>query len=191
MVRARGADAGSPLCRAGVFGTGRAFTTGTMKSLLFGLLFGLCALLASPCVLAASAGLVGVGVGDIGVLESGNHGVISLEWQSGNPWIGPLKPWVTIALTARSAGYVGTGLELEWPLSRHWRLIPSFGPVIYWHGHGLRLGEALEFRSRVEIAYVFGDGQRIALSVAHISNGGLDDYNPGTQTAELLYYHPL
>ena len=162
-----------------------------MKAALPSLLLGICVMLVTAPVFAAGAGLLGVGIGDIGVLESGNHGVASLEWQSGRPWIGPFSLWATVAGTARSAGYAGAGIGWDWALASHWHVIPSFGPVFYWHGHGLRLGEALEFRSRVELAYVFGGGQRLGLAVSHISNAGLDDYNPGTQTAEIIYWHPL
>lgn len=157
------------------------------------LLIVLCAgaVFAVPRAFAGDVGLLGVGVGVSGVFESGNHWLGSVEWQAGRGWIGPFSPWATVATTGREAGYVGAGVALDWPLSRHWLLIPSFGPVLYWRGHGTALGELLEFRSRIELAYVFDHDQRLGLSIAHISNGGLDDYNPGTQTAELIYSHPL
>ena len=139
---------------------------------------------------AAGHGLVGVGLGDIGVFST-DHVLASLQWRSGSSWLGLFRPWLTLTGTDQGSGYLGGGVGFDLPLTQHWIVAPSFGPVIYWQGDGLSLGEALEFRSRIEFDYRFNDGQRVGLSLAHISNGGLSHRNPGTQTAEIDYWHPL
>lgn len=149
-----------------------------------------CATCVSPA-LAAGHGLLGVGFGDIGVFESGDHFLASLEWRTRSAWLGPFEPWVDVAATEQGSGFAGAGVALDLPVGAHWHVVPSFGPVEYWRGDGETLGEALEFRSRIEFDYRFADGERVGVSFAHISNGGLAHRNPGTQTAELLYWHPF
>jgi len=150
----------------------------------------LCAASVSPA-LAAGHGLLGVGLGDIGVFESGDHLLASLEWRTRSAWLGPFAPWIEVAGTEQGSGFAGAGVALDVSLGAHWHVVPSFGPVDYWHGDGEILGEALEFRSRIEFDYRFTDGERLGVSFAHISNANLAHRNPGTQTAELRYWHPF
>ena len=52
----------------------------------------------------------------------------------------------------------------------------------YDRGKSLDLGYNLEFRSQIEFSYALGES-RIGFNLNHISNAGLGDTNPGTESA--------
>ena len=56
---------------------------------------------------------------------------------------------------------------------------------------GLSLGFDAEFRSAIELTKRFSNDHRLGLCFAHLSNGSLSDYNPGTETLGLFYSIPL
>ena len=45
----------------------------------------------------------------------------------------------------------------------------------------MNLGNNLEFRSGVELAYQFKDKMRAGVAIFHLSNGGISSQNPGTE----------
>ncbi|HSN88855.1 MAG TPA: acyloxyacyl hydrolase [Thermoanaerobaculia bacterium] len=45
----------------------------------------------------------------------------------------------------------------------------------------------VEFRSGVELAWRLNERSRIGLCLYHLSNGGLYDFNPGTESLILSY----
>jgi len=66
-------------------------------------------------------------------------------------------------------------------MSRQWLLIPSFGLGIFKDGNDINLGNDLEFRSGLEIAYQFQNNYRAGIAIFHLSNGGISSQNPGTE----------
>jgi hypothetical protein len=81
--------------------------------------------------------------------------------------------------------YGGFGLDIF--LGRHVVITPSFCPGVYFQGKGKNLGYPLEFRSSVEIAYVFTNRSRIGVQGYHISNGSMAGKNPGEESLLLFY----
>src|SRR5690606_92479 len=57
---------------------------------------------------------------------------------------------------------------------------PSFGLARFEESVELRLGQALEFRSGLELAYEMRSGWRVGLALYHLSNAGLARENPGS-----------
>ncbi len=98
------------------------------------------------------------------------------------------KPFITGAYVTNESSFIGAGVLVDIYLGRRWVLTPQFSPT-YWQGatDNLDLGHALEFRSRLELAYRFGDRSRIGLSIDHSSNAGLGDGNPGVESAMINY----
>lgn len=45
----------------------------------------------------------------------------------------------------------------------------------------IELGNELEFRSGVELAYQFRNKVRAGIAIFHLSNGGISSENPGTE----------
>ena len=87
--------------------------------------------------------------------------------------------------------YAAVGVLADVELGRGWVLTPSFAAGYYNAANGLDLGFDAEFRTAVELARRFGNGQRLGLCIAHLSNGSLSDHNPGTETLGLSYSIPI
>jgi lipid A 3-O-deacylase len=85
--------------------------------------------------------------------------------------------------------YVGVGVDLF--VGDRWVVTPSFAPSLYWRGSSKNLGETLEFRSSIGVAYRFDDHSRLGLELYHLSNAGLDDHNPGTAVLLAKYAVPF
>jgi len=78
--------------------------------------------------------------------------------------------------------------------------IPVYGGLVftpnvvvggYSQGDGKDLGNAIEFRSGVELTYEFPYRTRLGLAFNHISNASIGNDNPGAETLMLIYHHPL
>jgi len=102
-----------------------------------------------------------------------------------------LGPWFSFGTGKHHEFYAAAGVLLNLELGRGWVLTPSFGGGYYSAAGGLDLGFDAEFRSGVELAKRFRNGQRLGVSLAHLSNGSLSDKNPGTETFGLVYSIPL
>jgi hypothetical protein len=91
--------------------------------------------------------------------------------------------------------YYYAGIYWDFPISRAAKsglvISPGFAPGYYNSNGGKRLGYALEFRSTLEATYKFENGQRLGAQIAHLSNANLGNKNPGTETVEVVYTHPL
>ena len=115
-----------------------------------------------------------------------------VEYRSDTKYFGILKPFVALAYTSTSQGFVGAGLLFDYYLSPSLVLTASLAPNYYWGGNSeLDLGHDLEFRSQLELAYRFDDHSRLGLAISHYSNADIGDKNPGTETASIYYSYPL
>lgn len=61
-------------------------------------------------------------------------------------------------------------------------MIPSFGVGVFDDSEEIQLGNELEFRSGIEIAYQFRNKMRAGVAIFHLSNGGISSQNPGTES---------
>jgi len=104
-------------------------------------------------------------------------------------WI--FRPWIGLEATSDGAIYGLGGFLADIPLGSRFRLTPSLGAGAYHNGDGKDLGHAVQFRSQIELAYRFEDGQRLAVAFSHISNASLSNQNPGTEILTLYYMVPF
>ncbi len=86
-------------------------------------------------------------------------------------------------------GYGGFGLDLA--VGEHFVLTPQATMGGYRQGDSKDLGGVFQFRTGVEFAYRFADRTRIGLAFHHISNAGLHEKNPGTESLLLTLSLPL
>ncbi len=113
-----------------------------------------------------------------------------LEYRSDwDLWL--VRPFSGLMVTTDSAlyGYAGVLLDIYW--GRRIVTTPSFAVGYYSNGSGKDLGSSVEFQSRLEIAYRFGDRSRVALAISHTSNAGIDDDNPGANSISAYYSIPF
>ena len=82
--------------------------------------------------------------------------------------------------------WAGAGFILNFPLSDSAFVETSFMPG-YYHEGERDLGGELQFRSLIGVGWAVSPSGSVVLSLDHISNGGLESHNPGTETLTLGY----
>ena len=97
-----------------------------------------------------------------------------------------LNPVIGGFVTAKSATMLYSGFETNIGQdSIYLNLSSSAG--IYSNGDGKDLGNALQFKSEVNLFYRLGKSSSIGLGSHHISNAGLSSVNPGTNNFYLIF----
>lgn len=102
-----------------------------------------------------------------------------------------LIPAIGYALSEDDDSFLYADLRYDYWLSSRWVLIPSLGAGIFTNGEKLDLGSDFEFRSGLELAYRFNTNYRIGVALFHLSNAGISDNNPGTESLVLSLSIPL
>ena len=69
----------------------------------------------------------------------------------------------------------------------HWGISIGFGVGLWDSGDGLDLGGPVEFRSSIELFTELTERSRLGLTFYHLSNAGLYEDNPGSNSLVLLY----
>ena len=78
-----------------------------------------------------------------------------------------------------------------WRCERGPNARPSLAPGLYQRGDGRDLGGDLQFRSGFALDWKLEGGVRLGFEVYHLSNFGLHEYNPGSESALLTFTLPL
>jgi len=148
--------------------------------------------LAAPNAARADGpGLLALGLGAYDVLHGHNEPQLRLEYRFAYSFLWILQPLVGAFGTSDGTFFGYGGLRIELPLSEHVVLMGD-AAAGYWHrGTGLDLGDALEFKSGVELAYRFADQSRLGVAFDHMSNAGIAKLNPGVESLLLVYSYPL
>lgn len=109
------------------------------------------------------------------------------EYRSWRQWLPNLRPMAGIMWSQKGSVYVYGGIGLDiYLIKQKIVLTPSFAPGIYFKGGGKNLHYPLEFRSSIDLAYVFDNKGRFGAQFFHLSHAGLGGKNPGTEV--LLFY---
>ena len=120
--------------------------------------------------------------GQVGIADDINgarrHGV-EVRLRSFSRW--ELIPAFGFTRADNGANFLYADLRHDFWLSDNWLVIPSFGLGSFKDSDEINLGNDLEFRTGIELAYKFYRQYRIGLALFHLSNGGLSDRNPGTE----------
>jgi lipid A 3-O-deacylase len=103
-----------------------------------------------------------------------------------------LVPAVGGAFTEDGAFWAYLGLRRPFRLGPGWRLTPGFAASLYEEGStGKDLGGPLEFRSSLELSRRFAGGSSLGLAFYHLSNAGIYDDNPGSNSVILSWAFPF
>jgi lipid A 3-O-deacylase len=102
-------------------------------------------------------------------------------------WAPDMIPVAGAMANSRSILYTYAGFRFEVPLDERWLVSPGWATGLYYRGYSKNLGGVLEFRSHVELAYRLPGDSRIGLCLYHLSNGGIFDFNPGSESLVLTY----
>ena len=96
-----------------------------------------------------------------------------------------LRPAAGVAGTEDGNAWAYGGVRLELSFNR-WVITPQFAVTLYDQGDdGRDLGGPLEFRSGLEVAYDLARGPKVGLLFYHLSNAGLYEFNPGSNSLVL------
>ena len=96
-------------------------------------------------------------------------------------FLGKISPITGGFLTANSAFYLYTGVQVEYEIGAL-KITPSFAPGYYNFGNGKDLGHPLEFKSEIQMTVDLNDSTYLGMSYNHISNASLGDKNPGANS---------
>lgn len=103
-------------------------------------------------------------------------------------FVPPVTPVVGGMVTSRGSLYLFGGLGLELPLGHGFAFAPSFGVGAYHRADaGKDLGGVLQFRSSLELVYRTAGHGAVGLGLYHLSNAGIDELNPGSESLLLTY----
>lgn len=102
-----------------------------------------------------------------------------------------LIPAIGAAVSNNGANFIYSDLKHDFYINDQWLLIPGFGIGIFHNSREIDLGNDLEFRSGIELAYQFQNKVRTGVALFHLSNGGLSDHNPGTEALVFSVCIPL
>jgi hypothetical protein len=135
---------------------------------------------------------LGVGAYDVAPRNAGNtEAQFRVEYRFAQSFLWILQPLVGAYSTTDHTFFGYAGLRIELPLGDHVVLMGDTAAGYWHHGSGLDLGDPLEFKSGVELAYRFADQSRLGIAFDHISNAGIAKLNPGVESLLLVYSYPL
>jgi lipid A 3-O-deacylase len=97
-----------------------------------------------------------------------------------------INPVIGGFVTAKSAGMFYSGFETNIGQDKIFLNLSS-SAGIYSNGNGKDLGNALQFKSEVNLFYRLNNSTRIGFGSHHISNAGLSSVNPGTNNYYLIF----
>ena len=102
-----------------------------------------------------------------------------------------LEPIVGLGGTSDEAvfGYGGVARPFELGNSPFF-VVPNFAVSLFENGDGKDLGQALEFRTGLELLYQLPRGTRVGVGFYHLSNSSLDEINPGANSLLLRVVLP-
>lgn len=128
-----------------------------------------------------------LGAYDINDTEKSAEGHIQVRL-SNRLWI--FKPQFGLMFNSDAGFYGYGGILIDAYFGKRMVVTPSFAVGGYSEGQSKDLGGPLEFRSAIEFAYRFDNRSRLGLQFSHISNAGIYDRNPGTESLLLTYSIP-
>ncbi len=93
-----------------------------------------------------------------------------------------LRPAIGFIYGVNDISYVYVGLRRDFQVSDRWFATFGFDAGTFNDVEELELGNELEFHSSLQVGYLMPKLWRVAIGVSHLSNAGLGDVNPGTNS---------
>lgn len=143
----------------------------------------------APAVAAETPATLGLSAGAFDFeKDARSEAGLELRLRDGLPW--GLAPIVGVA------GNEADGVWLHLGLARSFargpvRLTPSFAVAHYERERGKNLGGELQFRSGIELSHLWPGGSEIGLGFYHLSNAGIEEPNPGSNSLIVVFRVPL
>jgi len=135
--------------------------------------------------------LLNFNLGEVEILDSETNPRYGMEYRHSPIGRWNLLPSAGFAFSENDASYYYLGLRRDFRLKPNWLMTGSFDTGFFEDGEGLTLGNTVEFRSGIEIAFEMKTGSRLGLGFFHLSNGSISDENPGTEALVFAVMLPL
>jgi hypothetical protein len=117
--------------------------------------------------------------------------LIGLQYRS-TPRTGwKLMPGVGAAAGPDGMGFFYADVAHDFALPRQWTMTLSVAGGLFLNGDAIGANEQLEFMSGIAFARQLGNGVRVGLAGYHISNGGLEHPNNGSEALALFVAVPV
>jgi lipid A 3-O-deacylase len=100
-----------------------------------------------------------------------------------------LRPVLGGAIYTDGSAYVHGGVRLPLAIGNV-VAEPSFAVGRFHRGSTFNLGNVVQFRSGLSIAFPLGEGRTVSLYLYHLSNAGLSERNPGVEVVGVGYTLP-
>lgn len=104
-------------------------------------------------------------------------------------WV--FHPLVGASFTTKKQLYAYSGISLDLIFKRHIAFVPNFVIGYYNKGDGKDLGFPLEFRTGIELSFIFNNMTRVGAHISHTSNASLGRKNPGLETLNFFIAFPI
>ena len=148
-------------------------------------------LVTAPAARADGPGLLAIGLGAYDVRHGDTEAQFRVEYRFATSFLWIIQPLAGAFAAADGTFFGYGGARIELALTDHLVLMGDAAAGYWQRGRGLRLGDALEFKTGAEFAYRFDDGSRLGVAFDHISNAGIAKLNPGVESLLLVYSVPL
>jgi len=102
-----------------------------------------------------------------------------------------LEPGLGAAFGPDGMAFLYVDLLRDFRVGERWFVTPSLAAGYFANGDGIGVNEQLEFQSAIALSRLLDSGLRVGLAVHHVSNGGLESPNNGTESLVVFVRYPL
>ena len=136
---------------------------------------------------------LGVGADNVGSRDGYDPSFYGMIELSSGVLHDPTGLRLRISADGSEVGYwVGAGISMEYVFETNpYYVEASVLGGWYTDGSDLDLDYDLEIRSQIMAGYIFDNGYDVAVGIAHKSNAGLGDDNPGAETVYIRLGHGI
>ena len=125
------------------------------------------------------------------VEEFGYPYLVGLQYRSTPRTSWALMPGAGMAGGPDGIGFFYADVAHDFTLPRRWTLTLSLAGGLFLNGDAIGANEQLEFQSGIAFARQLENGVRVGLAGYHISNGGLEHPNNGSEALVLFLAVPV
>jgi len=116
---------------------------------------------------------------------------LGLQYRLGARGRWSLEPGLGAAFGPDGMAFLYLDLLRDFPLGDGWLVTPSLAGGYFANGDEIGVHDHLEFQSGIALSRRLDGGSRVGLAVYHVSNGGLESRNNGTEALVVFVRYPL
>ena len=133
---------------------------------------------------------LGSGINNVRRKKHSRSTEFRIEYKFHNKWWF-FHPLIGSSLTTKQQLYMYSGISLDLILKNHIAFVPNFAIGYYNKGNGKDLGYPLEFRTGIELSFIFKNKMRLGTHISHTSNASIGRKNPGLETLYFFIAIPI